>query len=104
VNERESGVIAIAPTHDIGAIPLRPARVKLVGPAKATKVTLCIYGWQNVQPGPLSWIFPSVGAAVSAAQAMRNAIDWVVVDGPHGAGEIDWARRRGTILASSNNA
>lgn len=109
VSLRESGIVPVAPValasaaHDIGVVPLRAPRVKLVGPARATKVTLCVFGWQNVQPGPLSWVFPSVGAAVVAAQAMRNAIDWIVVDGPHAPSELEWLRRRGTVLASSSD-
>ena len=111
---RESGIVPIAPVyspahdapvHDIGVTPLRPPRVKLVGPARAAmpagRVTLCIYGWQNVQPGPLSWVFPSVSAAVTAAQAMRNATDWIVLEGQHSPSEIAWARSRAPLLASS---
>src|SRR4051794_41183104 len=27
-------------------------------------VTLFVYGWENVEPGPLSWVFPSLRAAL----------------------------------------
>ena len=104
---RESGVLPVAHSHDIGALPL-PAfgRIKLVAPSRSAfelqrKVTLCIYGWQNVQPGTLSWVFPSLETALRAAHTMRNALEWVVLDGPVPHSEIDWARRRGTVLASS---
>ena len=45
------------------------------------QVTLVVYGWQNVEPGTLSWVFPSVGAAVAAARAMNNAVRWAIVAG-----------------------
>ena len=45
------------------------------------QVTLVVYGWQNVEPGTLSWVFPSVGAAVAAARAMKNAVRWAIVAG-----------------------
>src|SRR5262245_57950742 len=38
------------------------------------QVTLVVYGWHNVEPGTLSWVFPSVSAAVAAARAMKNAV------------------------------
>ncbi len=112
---RESGVLAVATAHDIGEepLPIGPAgpesrRIKLVarsrsrsarpGAEGAGRVTLCIFGWQNVQPGTLSWVFPSLDAAIRAAEAMRNATDWLVLEGAIPASEIEWARRRGTIL------
>ena len=45
------------------------------------QVTLVVYGWQSVEPGTLSWVFPSVGAAVAAARAMKNAVRWAIVAG-----------------------
>lgn len=47
-------------------------------------VTLVVYGWKNVEPGTLSWVFPSVGAAVAAARAMKNAVRWAIVAGRRG--------------------
>jgi hypothetical protein len=44
-------------------------------------VTLIIYGWKSVQPGTLSWVFPSVAAAAHAAHAMTNAARWAVFAG-----------------------
>ena len=44
-------------------------------------VTLIIYGWKSVQPGTLSWVFPSVAAAAHAAHTMKNAVAWAVVAG-----------------------
>lgn len=44
-------------------------------------VTLIVYGWKNVQPGTLEWVFPSVAAAMHAARAMSNAVEWAVVAG-----------------------
>ena len=54
-------------------------------------VTLVVYGWQNVEPGTLSWVFPSVGAAVAAARAMKNAVRWAIVAGRRGSEK--WKRR-----------
>lgn len=107
---RESGLLPLDHTHDIGALPLPTfGRIKLVvpspthaaAPSPSSKVTLCIYGWQNVQPGTLSWVFPSLETALHAARAMRNALDWVVLEGPIPHTEIEWARRRGVSLATS---
>jgi hypothetical protein len=56
-------------------------------------VTLVVYGWKNVEPGTLSWVFPSVGAAVGAARAMKNAVRWAIVAGrrANDATELDEA-------------
>jgi hypothetical protein len=45
------------------------------------QVTLVVYGWKSVEPGTLSWVFPSVSAAVAAARAMKNAVKWAIVAG-----------------------
>jgi hypothetical protein len=47
----------------------------------ATTVTLIVYSWKSVEPGIMSWVFPSFAAAVHAAQAMTNAISWAIVAG-----------------------
>jgi hypothetical protein len=44
-------------------------------------VILVIYGWKSVQPGTLSWVFPSVAAATYAAHTMTNAVRWAIVKG-----------------------
>jgi hypothetical protein len=49
------------------------------------QVTLVVYGWKNVEPGTLSWVFPSVSAAVAAARAMTNAVKWAIVAGKRDA-------------------
>jgi hypothetical protein len=69
-------------------------------------VTLVVYGWKNVEPGTLSWVFPSVGAAVAAARAMRNAVKWAIVAGrrevetedDEGHDPLDDARAHGAVL------
>ncbi len=63
----------------------------------AEPVTLFVYGWSSVQPGVLSWTFPSLGAAVSAARKMRNAQKWAIVRGGGYASVTD-ARLRGDVL------
>ena len=52
-------------------------------------VTLVVYGWKNVEPGTLSWVFPSVSAAVAAARAMTNAVRWAIVAGKRETTESD---------------
>jgi hypothetical protein len=69
----------------------------------AHEVTLVIYGWYESEPGTLAWVFPSLGAALRAVQAMRNAMNWLIVKGQQvfdGDMEIDVAalRQRGGVL------
>jgi hypothetical protein len=66
-------------------------------------VTLVVYGWKNVEPGTLSWVFPSVGAAVAAARAMKNAVKWAIVAGRRDSQasqeeDLDAARAHGAVL------
>lgn len=45
-------------------------------------VTLVVESWRGgVQPGRLSWVFPSLAAALEAASALRNAATWRIVRG-----------------------
>lgn len=60
-------------------------------------VTLYVYGWENVQPGPLSWAFPSLRAALDAVRTMRNAVRWCIVGGIEWA-SMDAARAKGAVL------
>lgn len=60
-------------------------------------VTLYVYGWENVQPGPLSWAFPSLRSAVDAVRTMRNAVEWCIVAGSEWA-SIDAARAGGAVM------
>ncbi len=53
-----------------------------------SEVTLVVYGWHNVQPGTLSWVFPSFQAALGAAGAMRNAVKWSIFSGRDASGEL----------------
>jgi len=68
--------------------------------AAAEGVTLFVYGWENVQPGPLSWAFPSLRAALLAVRTMRNAVEWCIVRGREPS--IDAARAKGAILIEQN--
>ena len=54
----------------------------------AQEVTLVVYGWHNVQPGTLSWVFPSFEAAMRAASALRNATQWAIMGGSDASGLI----------------
>jgi hypothetical protein len=86
-----------------GSSPELPA-VSLEGLAAAAAaaegVTLFVYGWENVQPGPLSWAFPSLRAALLAVRTMRNAVEWCIVSGREPS--IDAARAKGAILIEQN--
>jgi hypothetical protein len=67
-------------------------------------VTLVVYGWNNVQPGTLSWVFPSLHAALGAARAMRNAVRWIVVRGERAVDEdarVDEVRATSAVLAEA---
>lgn len=64
-------------------------------------VTLIVYGWQGNEPGTLSWVFPSLGAAVRAVRALRNAVRWLIVAGPskkRGSVDVERVRRSGLVL------
>ncbi|HRG98636.1 MAG TPA: hypothetical protein PLR99_20430 [Polyangiaceae bacterium] len=86
-------------THDI-LVPASRRGVRLVSlaPAAASSVTLCVFGWHNVQPGVLSWVFASLEAALRAVRAMRNAVEWVVVEGSQAV--VDLARLDGVLAKS----
>ena len=64
-------------------------------------VTLFVYDWENVEPGPLSWAFPSLRAALDAVRTMRNAVEWCIVAGNEWA-SIDAARAKGAVLVEQN--
>lgn len=69
-------------------------------PTLPSEVTLVVYGWENVQPGTLAWVFPSLKAAIEAARALRNAVRWIIVAGEE-AVDIATARSSGFVLAES---
>jgi hypothetical protein len=97
----ESGVrvaaLAEVPTHDIAApLPERPS-VPMEIPETDDSVRLIVHGWHNVQPGTLSWVFPTVEGAIRAVHAMRNAVRWAVVRGTDVL-DLAVARKRGAIV------
>lgn len=69
--------------------------------AAAANVTLFVYGWENVEPGPLSWVFPSLRAALEAVRAMRNAVEWTICSGADWD-DVDAARAKGAVLVEQN--
>ena len=70
--------------------------------AAATQgVTLFVYGWESVEPGPLSWAFPSLRAALDAVKTMRNAVEWCIVAGSEWV-SVDAARAKGAVLIEQN--
>ncbi len=101
VGKDESGVrvaaLAETPPHDIAApLPERPS-VRAEIPETDASVRLIVHGWHNVQPGTLSWVFPSVEGALRAVHAMRNAVRWAVVRGTNVL-DLRVARKRGAVL------
>ena len=89
-------------SHEIDTHPHGPSSEALAAAAAAAAegVTLFVYGWDNVQPGPLSWAFPSLRAALLAVRTMRNAVEWCIVRGREPS--IDAARAKGAILIEQN--
>lgn len=65
--------------------------------AATATVTLFVYGWHQVQPGALSWVFPSLRAALAAVRTMRNAVAWCICSGERWE-DIDSARANGAVL------
>jgi hypothetical protein len=63
-------------------------------------VRLIVYDWHGVQPGTLSWVFPSVLAALAAAEAMKNAVRWRIVKSsePASSGSEEELRAAGIVL------
>lgn len=70
-----------------------------------SQVTLVVYGWNNVEPGTLSWVFPSLAAAMSAVRAMKNAVRWAILAGPRETvdveEDVEAARAHGLVLAEA---
>jgi hypothetical protein len=62
------------------------------------KVTLVVYDWRENQPGTLAWVFPSLGAAVRAVRAMKNAMKWLIVSGEQDDVDVVSLRRNGMVL------
>lgn len=77
------------------------SRMASVRNSAGSAVTLVIYGWHDSQPGTLAWVFPSLAAALRAVDAMRNAVEWLIVEGKRFFdSEVDVAalRRTGGVL------
>lgn len=98
-----------------GVFVTSPRSIDIVGveiPASVDKraieeVTLIVYGWENVQPGTLSWVFPSLRSALAAVRAMRNAVRWAVLHGivsdDHDAAhDVESARESGLVLVEAS--
>ena len=71
--------------------------------SRASAVTLIVYGWEQVEPGTLAWVFPSFAAALSAVRAMKNAVRWAIVAGRREVHDVDveQARAHGLVLAEA---
>jgi hypothetical protein len=68
-----------------------------IPPASGAAVTLFVFGWHHVEPGPLSWPFPSLRAALDAVQTMRNAAQWCICSGESWS-SMEAARGAGAVL------
>jgi hypothetical protein len=80
----ESGIHAIDDVHASGSL---------------AQVTLVVYGWKNVEPGTLSWVFPTLTMALAAVRTMTNASRWSIVAGSRSAEvDIDAERSHGAVL------
>jgi hypothetical protein len=78
---------------DLTPLPLPAEEI----PEAAPTVTLFVFGWHHVEPGPLSWVFPSLRAALDAVRTMRNAAQWCIVSGDTWD-SLDIARAAGAVL------
>lgn len=100
-NACASGVHRIEEGRGAPPYPAKPPAGASAAPV-FEPVTLIVYGWKNVDPGTLSWVFPSADAALIAARAMTNAVRWAVVaeSPPHDGVIVDvaTARANGTVL------
>jgi hypothetical protein len=100
----ESGVFVTSPRSiDIMAMDIAPD----VDERAIEEVTLIVYGWENVQPGTLSWVFPSLRSALAAVRAMRNAVRWAVLHGivsheSDAARDVESARESGRVLVEAS--
>jgi hypothetical protein len=77
---RPAAVIEESPVSESGTYPVAHREI--------SEVTLVVYGWENVQPGTLSWVFPSFDAAMKAASALRNATQWAIMGGRDASGAV----------------
>lgn len=91
-------VESTAPESGVHAIDEVVREGRAVSPL-LDQVTLVVYAWKNVEPGTLSWVFPSLAAALAAARTMTNAVGWSIVAGRRDA-DVDVTRERssGTVL------
>ena len=81
--------------------PDHSAEAAAAAAAAAEGVTLFVYGWESGEPGPLSWAFPSLRAALDAVKTMRNAVEWCIVAGSEWV-SVDAARAKGAVLIEQN--
>jgi hypothetical protein len=89
--------------EDTSSASAKPSAEELAAAAAdaTANVTLFVYGWENVEPGPLSWVFPSLRAALDAVRTMRNAVEWSICSGAEWT-SIDAARAKGAVLVEQN--
>ncbi len=91
--------------EDSDVFVCRPLVTGLGGPHEPTptgetrdvSVTLFVFGWHNVEPGPLSWAFPSLKTAMDAVKTMKNAAQWCICSGNDWS-SMDAARTSGAVL------
>lgn len=95
----ETGVNRIAPRRApaSGGGDARGATEPKAAQAATAAVTLFVYGWDQVEPGDLSWVFPSLRAALDAVRTMRNAVVWCICSGESWS-DVESARAKGAVL------
>lgn len=86
-----------APVESAVMASARAPREKRAAVELADLVTLVVTAWHNVEPGVLSWSFPSFASALAAAGALRNAVEWLIVEGAVVAGR-DGAIPQGAVV------
>lgn len=99
----ESGVF-VTSRRAIDIEEERPSVSALADAQAIEEVTLIVYSWENVQPGTLSWTFPSLRSALDAVRAMRNAVGWAVLLGEQRSSaldDVDAAREQGLVLVEA---
>lgn len=94
-----------SPAFAVASAPESGSRELSTAPAldesSEAGVTLFVFGWENVEPGPLSWAFPSAPAALAAVRAMPNAVAWSIYVGAPWA-SVDAARASGALLVEQS--
>jgi hypothetical protein len=69
--------------------------------ALSNDVTLVVSEWWGVQPGAVAFACPDLPTARTVVRALRNAVEWFVVDGQRSLEDALAAERRDEVLLRS---